>query len=128
MNKYLKAVLVGTMILGAALLIALALATRSSAGFESQYSTLLILNIAVIVVMIVLLLVLGGWLFQRFRNHVFGTRLLTRFALSFALLGIVPSVLLFAISTTFVSRTIDSWFNLKLDAALQAGITFGREG
>ena len=128
MNKYLKAVLVGTMILGAAVLIALALATRSSAGFESQYSTLLILNIAVIVVMIVLLLVLGGWLFQRFRNHVFGTRLLTRFALSFALLGIVPSVLLFAISTTFVSRTIDSWFNLKLDAALQAGITFGREG
>lgn len=128
MNKYLKALLIGTMILGAALLIGLALATRSSAGFESQYSTLLILNLAVIVVMIVLLLVLGIWLVQRFRKNIFGTRLLTRFALSFALLGIVPSVLLFGISTTFVSRTIDSWFNLKLDDALQAGITFGREG
>ena len=128
MNRYLKALLIGMMVLGAALLVGLALATRSSMGFESQYSTLLILNAAVIVVMIGLLVVLAYWLLQRFRKRVFGTRLLTRFALSFALLGIVPSVLLFGVSTTFVSRTIDSWFNLKLDDALQAGITFGREG
>lgn len=128
MNRYLKALLIGMMVLGAALLVGLALATRSSTGFESQYSTLLILNAAVIVVMIGLLVVLAYWLLQRFRKRVFGTRLLTRFALSFALLGIVPSVLLFGVSTTFVSRTIDSWFNLKLDDALQAGITFGREG
>ncbi|MGL4766657.1 MAG: ATP-binding protein [Formosimonas sp.] len=128
MNKYLKAILVGTMLLGAGLLVALTLATRSNKGFESQYGTLLMLNIAVIVVMIVLLVVLGGWLWHRFRKQVFGTRLLIRFALSFALLGIVPSVLLFAVSSTFVARTIDSWFNLKLDGALQAGIGFGREG
>lgn len=42
-----------------------------------------------------LLLVLAYWLFKRLRSNVFGTRLLTRFALSFVLLAVVPSVLLF---------------------------------
>ncbi|GHA72203.1 two-component sensor histidine kinase [Formosimonas limnophila] len=127
MNKYLKGLLAGAMILGTLLLLGLALSTRGSEAFESQYPTLLVLNIIVIIVMIGLLGVLAYWLLGRFRRNVFGTRLLTRFALSFALLGIVPGVILFAISTLFVSRTIDTWFNLDLNRALEAGLTFGRE-
>lgn len=127
MNKHIKTLLVVMIALGGILLLALALATRSSADFENQYRTLLALNVGIIIVMLVLIVVLSVWLTQRFRKHVFGTRLMTRFALSFAMLGIIPSILLFLISTTFVSRTIDTWFNLKLDSALQAGISFGRE-
>lgn len=119
MNKYLKGSLIGTMVLGAALLVGLAMSTRSSADFKSQYTILLSLNVAIIVVMMGLLGALGVWLYRRFKRNVFGTRLLTRFALSFALLGVVPSIMLFVISTQFVSRTIDTWFNLKLDAALK---------
>mgnify|MGYP003606763663 CR=1 FL=1 len=128
MNKYLKHFLIGTMVLGSALLIGLALATRSNSDFQSQYALLLGLNVGTIVVMLTLLGILAVWLWRRFRNNVFGTRLLTRFALSFALLGIIPSILLYLISTMFVSRTIDTWFNLKLNAALEAGLNFGREG
>ena len=127
MNKYLKSLLIGSMILGTLLLLGLALSTRSSQAFERQYPTLLLLNIAVIAVMIVLLGVLAAWLIRRFRRNVFGTRLLTRFALSFALLGIVPGLILFAISTLFVSRTIDTWFSLDLNSALEAGLNFGRD-
>ncbi len=127
MAKHFKALLILIIVLGVALLIALALATRSTDSFAYNYTTLLYLNIAVIFTMSALLLVLGYWLFQRWRNNVFGTRLLTRFAFSFVLLAVVPSVLLFFISTLFVSRTIDSWFGLKLDSALNAGIDFGRD-
>lgn len=127
MNKYLKGLLIGAMIIGTLLLLGLSLSTRGTEAFESQYPTLLVLNIIVIVVMIGLLGVLAYWLLGRFRRNVFGTRLLTRFALSFALLGIVPGVILFAISTLFVSRTIDTWFSLDLNRALEAGLTFGRE-
>ena len=127
MAKHFKALLVLIIVLGVALLIALALATRSTDSFAYNYTTLLYLNVAVIFTMSALLLVLGYWLFQRWRNNVFGTRLLTRFAFSFVLLAVVPSVLLFFISTLFVSRTIDSWFGLKLDSALNAGIDFGRD-
>ena len=127
MNKYLKSLLIGSMILGTLLLLGLALSTRGSQAFERQYPTLLLLNVAVIAVMIVLLGVLAVWLIRRFRRNVFGTRLLTRFALSFALLGIVPGLILFAISTLFVSRTIDTWFSLDLNSALEAGLNFGRD-
>ncbi|TDR31294.1 ATP-binding protein [Hydromonas duriensis] len=128
MNKYLKSFFIGTMALGTGLLVALALATRSSSNFQEQYSILLALNVGTIIVMLTLLGFLAVWLWRRLRQNVFGTRLLTRFALSFALLGIIPSILLFLISTMFVSRTIDTWFNLKLDTALEAGLNFGREG
>ena len=127
MAKHLKALLIFIIVLGISLLIALVLATRNTASFAYNYTALLYLNIAVIVTMSGLLLALGYWLFIRLRNNVFGTRLLTRFALSFVLLAVVPSILLFFISTLFVSRTIDSWFGLKLDSALTAGIDFGRD-
>ncbi|MCE1161115.1 MAG: hypothetical protein LWW74_07965 [Burkholderiales bacterium] len=127
MTKHLKALLITIIVLGVILLIALSLATRSTASFAYNYSTLFYLNIALIVVMSALLLVLAYWLFQRLRHNVFGTRLLTRFALSFVLLAVIPSVLLFLISNLFISRTINSWFNLKLDSALTAGIDFGRD-
>ena len=127
MTKHLKALLITIIVLGIILLIALSLATRSTASFAYNYSTLFYLNITLIIVMSSLLLVLAYWLFQRLRNNVFGTRLLTRFALSFVLLAVIPSVLLFLISNLFISRTINSWFNLKLDSALTAGIDFGRD-
>lgn len=114
-------------ILGGVLLFALVLATHSNANFENQYQVLLALNISTIVIMVLLIIFLGVWLRRRFHTRVFGTRLMTRFALSFALLGAIPSILLFLISTAFVSRTIDTWFNLKLEPALEAGISFGRE-
>jgi nitrogen fixation/metabolism regulation signal transduction histidine kinase len=127
MTKHLKALLIAIIVLGVVLLAALALATRNTASFAYNYSTLLYLNVAVIFLMSGLLLVLAYWLFKRLRSNVFGTRLLTRFALSFVLLAVVPSVLLFLISNLFISRTINSWFSLKLDGALTAGIDFGRD-
>ena len=127
MTKRLKALLIAIIVLGVILLVALALATRNTASFAYNYSTLFYLNIALIIVMSSLLLVLAYWLFQRLRSNVFGARLLTRFALSFVLLAVVPSVLLFLISNLFISRTINSWFSLKLDSALTAGIDFGRD-
>ncbi len=127
MAKHFRALLILIIVLGIALLIALALATRSTDSFAYNYTTLLYLNVAVIFIMSALLLALGYWLLQRWRKNVFGTRLLTRFAFSFVMLAVVPSVLLFFISTLFVSRTIDSWFGLKLDSALNAGIDFGRD-
>ena len=127
MNRRLKNLLIAIILLGVVLFIALALATRNTASFAYNYTTLFYLNIIIIFVMSSLLLVLGYWLYQRLRSNVFGTRLLTRFALSFVILAIVPSVLLVVISNLFVSRTINSWFNLKLENALTAGIDFGRD-
>jgi len=50
-------------------------------------------------------------------------RLLTRFAL----LAVVPGLIVYAVSVQFITRSIESWFDVKVDAALEGGITLGQQ-
>jgi nitrogen fixation/metabolism regulation signal transduction histidine kinase len=56
----------------------------------------------------------------------FGSRLLLKLAAIFALVGILPGVLIYAVSYQFVSRSIESWFDIKVEGALSAGLNLGR--
>ena len=56
----------------------------------------------------------------------FGSRLLLKLAAIFALVGILPGVLIYAVSYQFVSRSIESWFDVKVEGALDAGLNLGR--
>jgi nitrogen fixation/metabolism regulation signal transduction histidine kinase len=62
----------------------------------------------------------------RLRRGHFGSRLLLKLAAIFALVGVVPGVLIYVVSYQFVSRSIESWFDVKVEAALMAGINLGR--
>lgn len=126
-SRRFRVMLITIIVLGLALLLGLAFATRSTASFADNYTIVLLLNLVIIITMVVVLLLLAYWLYLRWRHNAFGTRLLTRFAFSFVILAVVPSILLVFISNLFVSRTIDSWFSLKLDSALTAGIDFGHD-
>ena len=48
---------------------------------------------------------------RRVRNKVFGSRLMIRLALAFAVMGIVPVALVSLASVQFLARSIDSWFS-----------------
>ena len=56
----------------------------------------------------------------------FGSRLLLKLAAIFALVGILPGVLIYTVSYQFVSRSIESWFDVKVEGALDAGLNLGR--
>ena len=56
----------------------------------------------------------------------FGSRLLLKLAAIFALVGVVPGVLIYTVSYQFVSRIIESWFDVKVEGALDAGLNLGR--
>ena len=56
----------------------------------------------------------------------FGSRLLLKLAAIFALVGVVPGVLIYTVSYQFVSRSIESWFDVKVEGALDAGLNLGR--
>ena len=60
------------------------------------------------------------------RRGQFGSRLLVKLAGIFALVGVVPGVLIYVVSYQFVSRSIESWFDVKVEAALVAGLNLGR--
>jgi nitrogen fixation/metabolism regulation signal transduction histidine kinase len=104
----------------------LALATNSQTRFEQYYEKLLILNIGVGAVFLTLILWSVWRLISRLRRGKFGSRLLLKLAAIFALVGFVPGVLIYTVSYQFVSRSIESWFNVKVEGALDAGLNLGR--
>ncbi len=112
---------------GAAIaLFLLATATANTDLFARHYNTLLIVNGALVVL---LMLVVGGQLLQLRRNlvsGVFGSRLALRLVLLFSLVAVLPGALVYAVSVQFLGRSIESWFDVRVDRALDGGINLGR--
>ena len=108
------------------LLFLLTQATGNRELYERNYARLLVLNIAVAA----LLLLVIGWivlrLYLRVRQGRFGSRLLVKLAAIFALVGLLPGLLIYGVSYQFVSRSIESWFDVKVEGALDAGLNLGR--
>src|SRR6185436_16825922 len=65
-------------------------------------------------------------LVSRLRKGKFGSRLLVKLAAIFALVGFLPGMLIYVVSYQFVSRSIESWFDVKVEGALDAGLSLGR--
>ncbi len=118
---------VGVMVaLGLVLIFLLTLATGNRELYERNYTLLLSLNIAVAAVLLAAI----GWivvrLFLRLRQRKFGSRLLLKLAAIFALVGMFPGLTIYVVSYQFVSRSIESWFDVKVESALAAGLNLGR--
>ncbi len=112
--------------LGLVLMFLLTQATGNRELYERNYVLLFALNVAVAG----LLLLVIGWivlrLFLRLRRGKFGSRLLVKLAAIFALVGLMPGMMIYVVSYQFVSRSIESWFDVKVEGALDAGLNLGR--
>ncbi|ALT78523.1 sensor histidine kinase [Paucibacter sp. KCTC 42545] len=105
----------------------LSIGATSQRGFLERHSVWLFWVNAVVAT--VLVLVIGGAAIRlalRVRSGKFGSRLLMKLAGIFALVGVVPGVLIYGVSYQFVNRSIDSWFDVRLASALDAGLNLGR--
>ncbi len=112
--------------LGAIMLFLLATAGANTDFFERRYQLLLIINI----VFVLLFIFVVGYLLWRFRRRlksgVFGSRLALRLLLIFSLMAILPGVLIYTISVQFLEKSIESWFDVKVDRALESGLHLGQ--
>ena len=100
--------------------------TGNASRFAQQYDVLLVLNAILAAAMLSWVIVFGGRLMRQVRRRQFGARLTSRFALYFTLIGILPGALIYVLSVQFMSRSIESWFNVRVDTALEAGLNLGR--
>ncbi len=110
------------------LLFLLASASDNSGFFDRYYTWLLGLNAAVAVSLLALVGISLGRLYARYKSGKFGSKLMTRLVMLFAAVGILPGLVIFLVSVQFVSHSIESWFNVKIEAALESGIELGRAG
>jgi nitrogen fixation/metabolism regulation signal transduction histidine kinase len=109
--------------------ISLFLLTSASANttlFATRYPYLLALNGTMAVVLAALVGMQLRQLWREYRGGQFGSRLKLRLVLMFALMGVVPGVVIYGVSLQFVVRSIESWFDVRVDAALEGGIALGQ--
>ena len=113
---------------GAALVLAflLSFATNSPALYERHYLWLFWVNVIVAGLLALVITIASVRLLIRLRRRKFGSRLLVKLAAIFAMVGVIPGLLIYAVSFQFVSRSIESWFDLKVESALDAGLNLGR--
>jgi nitrogen fixation/metabolism regulation signal transduction histidine kinase len=117
------AVIVG---IGIVLMFLLTQATNNRELYERNYGRLFALNMVVAGVLFAVILWVFVRLASRLRRGKFGSRLLVKLAAIFALTGLVPGLLIYVVSYQFVSRSIESWFDVKVEGALDAGLNLGR--
>ncbi|MFC4275923.1 sensor histidine kinase [Achromobacter aloeverae] len=126
MRKLLRFALVAGALAGVLLLGLLAWSTGNASRLARFYDALLVLNGVVAFALFAWVVALTVKLVRQIRRRQFGARLTARFALAFTLIGVVPGALIYTLSVQFMSRSIESWFNVRVDSALEAGLNLGR--
>ena len=124
--RVIRYVLLASACLGAIFLFLLATASANTELFASNYNLLLILNGT----MVAVLMGLVGYQLLRLRRNlkagVFGSRLAVRLVLLFSLVAVVPGALLYGVSVQFLGKSIESWFDVRVDRALEGGLNLAR--
>ncbi|HEY8279560.1 MAG TPA: HAMP domain-containing protein, partial [Bdellovibrionota bacterium] len=103
--------------------LALKLAKLSSAlPFVNSIFFFGIINLNLILLAVLVFLIFRNLskLFIDRRRGLLGSKLKTKLVLSFLTLSIVPTVVLFVISSLYINSTFDKWFSVKVQNTLQA--------
>ena len=112
--------------LGVALLFLLSTASSNTPMFASSLPQLLLGGVCAVLV----LLVFTGYqlliLRRRLKQRVFGSKLTMRLVLLFSLVAVLPGALVYAVSVQFLARSIDGWFDVRVEKALEGGLSLGR--
>ena len=61
------------------------------------------------------------------KKEVSGSRLTVRLVSSYAFMIIVPLLVLYFVSVNFLTKSIESWFNVKVESALEGGLNIGQK-
>ena len=126
MTRALRYLLIAAAMTVSMLLFLLATVSDNTRLFDYYYSWIVGANVLVGTALFVLVIFLLARLISRYRRKRFGSRLMTRLVLMFTLIGVLPGLVIYLVSVQFVSRSIESWFNVKVETALESGLTLGR--
>jgi nitrogen fixation/metabolism regulation signal transduction histidine kinase len=121
--RYLLLLCVG---LGVAATFLLASVSANTALFSAYYAPLLGVNLVIALLLAAMVTYQLVSLRRRLKAGVFGAKLTLRLVMLFALMAVLPGALIYGVSVQFVSQSIESWFEVRLDSALESGLNLGR--
>ena len=111
---------------GGALVYLMSIASSNNAQFARNYQLLLYLGGGLAVGLAALIGYQLVLLRKKLRERVFGSKLTLRLMVVFALMALIPGGLVYAISFQFLQRSIESWFDVRVDESLKRGVTLAR--
>jgi len=117
-----------SVVLAVALLVLLSGSSANTDVFSFNYYAILSLT----GLLALSLFALSGYQLWRLRvklkNKVFGAKLTLRLVTFFTLIGVLPGILIYAVSVQFLDKSIESWFDVRVENALEGGLNLGRSG
>ena len=127
---YRSAPLIAILVLSIGLLASLVLmgrATQNSDRFGDLYSILLLTNTVGLFAFAILIGINLKKLISDLRQKTPGARLNLRMLLLFVVLAVTPVLVVYSFSLDFLRRGIDSWFDVRIEAALASSLELGKE-
>lgn len=121
--RYLLLASVG---LGVVAVFLLASVSANTTLFSEYYPILLGVNLLIAVLLAGMVAYQLVSLRQKLKAGVFGAKLTLRLVTLFGLMAVLPGALIYGVSVQFVSKSIESWFDVRLDSALESGLNLGR--
>ncbi|MCK4744052.1 MAG: HAMP domain-containing protein [Sulfuriflexus sp.] len=101
-------------------------ATEDSASFNQQYVYLLITILIGLTMLVVMIATNVIRLYRRYKLGEPGTRLTTRLLVLFVIIAVIPVCVVYYFSVDFLHRGIDSWFDVRIEQALDDSLELSR--
>ena len=130
-SRTIRRVIYGTVgalgvVLALVALFMLSRTAQNSEQFDRYANSILLINVAGMLILLVLLVGNLIRLFREYRAHVPGAKLKARMVGMFVGLAIVPLLVVFYFSMQFINRGIDTWFNVQVEEGLDDALELSR--
>ena len=102
-------------------------ALQNSNRFGELYSGLLVFNTIGLLVLAVLIGLNLRRLVGQLRRKIPGSKMTFRMVATFSLLSVIPVLILYYFSLNFLHRGIDSWFDLRVEQALDDSLELSKQ-
>jgi len=122
----MRSLIAAALIVGIVLLALLFYASGDSVMFSDTLPTLFIGGGVLGIVLLALLIWRLWWLQKRIRRGVFGAKLTLKLLLMFGVVAMLPGLVVYGASVFFLNRSIETWFNVRVDNALTSGVKLGQ--
>ncbi len=122
----MRRLIVAVFVIGVVLLALLFHVSGDSAGFSDNLPTLFLGGTVLGGVLLGLLGWRMWWLQKRIRRGVFGAKLTLKLLLMFGVVAMLPGLVVYGASVFFLNRSIETWFDVRVDNALASGVNLGQ--
>ena len=124
----MRYLLTSALVISLSLLVILIRSLSNSDFISSEtFQLLLKINLAFVVLLFIFIALQIYRLFKEVKKEVTGSRLTLRLVISYSIMIIVPLMVLYFVSVNFLTKSIESWFNVRVESALESGLNIGQK-